>query len=315
MKRNLWKSALAGSLMLAAAFTAAAGPLQRTDVAKDPIWVLHVDCDALKQTVIGKYVLGEMEKPEAQKKLAAFQAIFSFDPRKELHGLTLYGTSSEPQDGVLLVHADFDAARLTTLVEGAKEHKSTTRGNHKIHSWLDEKKRDKDSVQPRTYAAIHNGRVILAQKESRVVDALEVLDRIRPNLSASMPYAGLGANGDASFIVGAARKIELPSSDPNAAVLKQSKMLWLNIGESQGQARAALKLDADSEDVAKQIESIGRGLLGLLALQTDKPDSVKLAQALAIQKEGASVMVKLSLSADDFVGMMKAGAAKKAAQD
>jgi len=315
MKRNLWKSALAGSLMLAATFTVAAGPLQRSDVASDPIWVLHVDCDALKQTVVGKYVLGEMEKPEAQKKFAAFQAIFNFDLRTGLRGFTLYGTASEPEDGVMLVYADFDAARLTTLAEGAKEHKSTTRGNHTVHSWLDEKKPAKDGVKPRSYAAIHNGRVIFAQKESRVVDALDVLDRIRPNLSASPAYAGLGANADSSFIVGAARKIELPASDPNAAVLKQSKMVWLNIGESEGQARATLKLDANSEDVAKQIESIGRGLLGLLALQSDKPESVKLAQALAIQQEGAGVIVKLSLSVDDVVGMMKAGAAKKAEQN
>jgi len=315
MKRNLWKSALAGGLMLAATFTAMAGPLQRTDVASDPVWVLHVDCDGLKQTVVGKYVLGEMEKPEAQKKLAAFQAIFNLDLRTALHGLTLYGTASEPEDGVLIVYADFDAARMTTLAEGAKEHKFTTRGNHTIHSWLDEKKSAKDGDKPRTYAAIHNGRVIFAQKESRVVDALDVLDRIRPNLSTSTAYSGLGTNSDASFVVGAARKIDFASSDPNAAVLKQSKMLWLSIGESQGQARATLKLEANSEDVAKQIESIGRGLLGLLALQSDKPESVKLAQALAIQQEGAAVVVKLSLAVDDLVGMMKAGAAKKAAQN
>jgi hypothetical protein len=256
-----------------------------------------------------------MEKPEAQKKFAAFQAIFNFDPRKELHGLTLYSTSSKPEDGVLLVYGDFDAARLTTLAEGAKEHKSTTRGNHTIHSWLDEKKRAKEGGQPRTYAAIHNGRVIFAQREDRVVDALDVLDRIRPNLSANTAYSALGANPDASFIVGAARKIELPESDPNAAVLKQSKMVWLNLGETQGQTRASLKLDADSEEVAKQIESIGRGLLGLMALQTDKPESVKLSQAVAIQQEGPGVIVKLALPAEDVVEMMKAGAAKKAAQD
>jgi len=43
--------------------------------------VVHLDCDALKQTVVGKHVLSEMEKPEAQKKLAAFQAIFNLDLR------------------------------------------------------------------------------------------------------------------------------------------------------------------------------------------------------------------------------------------
>jgi hypothetical protein len=314
MKRILWKSVVAGVSLLSA-FNASAGPLQRTDVVNDPVWVVHVDFDALRQTTVGKYLVSEMEKPEAQKKFAAFQAIFSFDPRKELHGLTLYSTSSLPEDGMMLVYADFDAARLTTLAEGAKEHKSTTRGNHTIHSWLDEKKPAKDGVKPRTYAAIHGGRVIFAQKESQVVDALDVLDRLSSNLSANTKYAGLGANTDASFLVGAARKIEVPSSDPNAAVLKQSKMMWLSLGESEGQSRASLIISADTEEIARQIESIGRGLVGLMALQTEKPESVKLAQALTVQQEGAAVTVKLALPAADIVEMIKADAARKAAQN
>lgn len=312
MKSNFWKSLLAGSAMLAG-FTAAAGPLQTTDIVSDPAWVLHLDCDGLRQTVVGKYILSEMEKPESQKKLAAFQAIFNFDLRTALRGFTLYGASNEPEDGVLIVYADFEAARLTTLAEGGREHKSTMRGNHVIHSWLDEKKPAKDGVQPRTYAAIHQGRVIFGQRESRVVDALDVLDRIRPNLSASAPYAGLGGGVASPFIVGAARKIELPASDPNAAVLRQSKMLWLSLGEAQGRAQAVVKLEADSEEIARQIESIGKGLLGLMALQTEKPESVRLAQALAIEQVGAGVVLRLSLPADEVVDMMKADAARKAA--
>jgi len=314
MKQNLWKSGIIGGSLLAV-LSAMAGPLQKADVINDPVWVLHVDCDALSQTVVGKYLLGEMEKPEVQKKFAAFQAIFSFDPRKELHGLTLYSTSGQPEDGVILAYADFDAARLTTLAEGAKEHTSTTRGDHTIHSWLDDKKMAKEGGTPRTYAAIHNGRVIFAQKESQVVDALDVLDRIRPNLSTSSTYAGLGANAESSVVLGAARNIEFPASDPNAAVLKQSKMMWLGLGESGGQTRASLRVDADSEEIAKQIESIGRGLIRLMALQTEEPETVKLAQALAISQDGAGVTVKVTLPAEDVVEMMKASAAKKAAQN
>jgi hypothetical protein len=257
-----------------------------------------------------------MEKPDAEKKIAEFQAIFSIDPRTALHGVTLYGASAAQEDGVLLLYADFDAARLTTLAEGAKEHKSSTHGKHVIHSWLDEKRSEKDGVKPRAYAAIHGGKIVIfGQKESRVAQAMEVLDRTKPNLTASTRFGSLGEAADGAIIIGAARKFELPNSDPSAAVLKQSKMTSLSIGESQGQVRGTLKLEADSEEVAKQMESIGRGLLGLLALQKDKPDNTKLAQALSIQQEGAGVTVKLSLPAGDMVGMMKSSAAKKAAKD
>lgn len=311
MKSINWKLTTVGGLLLAATATTVAGPLQREDVVKDPAWVLHVDCDALRGTVIGRHLLSAGEQPEVQKKLAAFQAITGIDPQKEVHGLTLYGPTAEAEDGLLMVYADFDAARLATLAGGAKEHKTTEHHQHTIHSWIDEKKPVKDGVKPRTYAAIHNAKIIVfGQKQSRVAEALDVLDRVKPNLTLSADYASLSLGNGNAFIQGAARKIEMPTSDPNAAILKQSKMLWLSLGEPQQRVEATLTMTAESSEVAQQIEAVGRGLVGLMALQSEKPESVKLAQGISIQQAGASVTVKLSLPAEDVVGMMKARAAK-----
>lgn len=312
MKRNHSTRLLLGAGLLLAVAATTAAPLQRTDVMNEPLWVLHVDADGLRQTVIGQYLLTEMEKPEAQKKFAAFQAIFSFDPRRELHGLTLYSVSKAEEDGVLLVYADFDAARLTTLAEGAKDHKSALHGRHTIHNWVDEKKPEKNGVKPRTYAVIHGrGAVVFGQKESRVAEALEVLDRVKPSLATNPQFAKL-ASGSA-FIQGAARKMDLPASDPNAAVFKQSKMVTLTVGETQRQMEAGLTLEADNEEVARQIESVGRGLIGLMALQKDKPEASRLAQALAVQQAVNAVTVSLSMPADEVVAMLQAAEAKKRA--
>lgn len=300
------------AVALLGGITAQAAPLQRNDVINDPLWLLHIDADGLKQTAIGQYVLERMGQPDAQKKIAAFQAIFNFDPRKELHGVTAYGATKAEDDGVLLVYADFDPARLTTLAEGAKEHKSTTHGTHTIHNWIDEKKKAKNGVKPRTYAAIIGKTVIFSQKESRVAEALDVMDRTKPNLSANSQFARL--EGNQGFIQGAARKPELPGNDPNAAVLKQTKMATLNVQEAQKTLTALLTLEADSDDTAKNIENIGRGLISLISLQKDKPEAQKLVQALTLQQDGSLVTTKLALSADDAIAMMKAGEARKAAQ-
>ena len=99
-------------------------------MAADPTWVLHLDCDALRPTAIGQFLLAEMEKPEAQAKFAAFQSIFNFDPRKQLHGLTLYSTGKAPEDGVLLVYGDFDADRLVTLAKAGEGLSETTYKQH-----------------------------------------------------------------------------------------------------------------------------------------------------------------------------------------
>src|SRR5207248_11108761 len=82
-----------------ASLNSVAGPLQRNDISAQAVWAIHVDCDILRPTIIGQYLVGELSKPEVQDKFAAFQSIFSFDPRKQLHGFTLYSTGKSPEDG------------------------------------------------------------------------------------------------------------------------------------------------------------------------------------------------------------------------
>jgi hypothetical protein len=169
MNANFLKPALCACGLIAATVTAPSTPLQRSDVAAEPVWVLHVDCDALRPTTIGQFLLAEMEKPDAQAKFSAFQSIFNFDPRRQLHGLTLYSTGKTPEDGVLLVYADFDPDRLVTLAKAAKDYHGSAYKQHTIHNWIDEKKKEKEGVKPRVYASIQGGHIVVfAQQEARV---------------------------------------------------------------------------------------------------------------------------------------------------
>src|SRR5690242_1429749 len=122
------------------AFTASAGPVQRGDIPAEAGWVFHVDCDAVRPTAVGQYLIAELSKPEPDAKFAAFQSIFSFDPRSALHGLTLYSTSKDPLDGVLITYATFDEGRLVTLAKAAKAYQSSQHGTHIIHNWIDDRK-------------------------------------------------------------------------------------------------------------------------------------------------------------------------------
>ncbi|MCX8089558.1 MAG: hypothetical protein N3I86_01270 [Verrucomicrobiae bacterium] len=298
--------------LLGAVLSGGAAPLQRNDVVRDPMWWLHVDADALRQTALGQYLLAELEKPEAQKKFAAFQTVFNFDPRRALRGLTLYGVSPAEEDAVLLVYADFDANRLTTLAEGAKDHQSSAHRHHTIHNWIDENKPAKDGKKPRTYAAIYGNRVVIfGQKHSRVAEALDVMDRLIPGLAAEADFAR--GEGGAVFLQGAARKLELPANDPNAAVFRQSRGLALVMGEKQQRVEATLTLLADNEEVARHIELVGRGLIGLMKLQIDKPENQKLARALSVEQVNSTVRLRLDMPASEMIEMLRAAQARKKA--
>jgi hypothetical protein len=305
MKSLYWKSLLSGGGLLATVCIGTAAPLERGAVIAEPHWVLHLDVDALRLTTGAQYLQGAIERPEVQKKLAAFKAIFNFDPAQAVRGATLYGASKAPDDGVLMVYANVDSARLTTLAEGAREHRSTTHRIHQIHSWLEERRPARDGVKPRTFAALYGGRmVIFAQKEERVAEALDVLDGVKPGLNASQRFAELGAPG-AGFLQAAAGKLDLPGSDPGSAVFKQSRSIKWNVAETEGQVASTLTLEADSDEIARQIASIARGIVGLMALQTEKPDSVKLAQSLAIQESGSSITITLSMPAQDLLNIVR----------
>lgn len=314
MKTNFGKLILCVTGVCAVGWAAGAASLQRADVMDNPAWLLHVDCDGLRPTTIGQYVLTQMNTPDAQAKLAVFQTIFNFDLRTQLHGVTLYGPSQAPTDGVLIVYADFDPGRLLILAKAANGYQSSPHGQHLISNWIDDKKQPASgAAKPRVYAAIAGNRVIFGQREDRVGAVLDVMDGIAPSLAGSGAFADLGMPGNLHFIEAAARKMNLPDSDPNAAFLKLSQSVELALGEQQQQFQGTVTLVADSEEVAGHILAITQGIVALMKFQTDKPDSVKIANALSIMQTGASVTGTLSLPAGDTVDMMKADAARKAA--
>jgi len=314
MNSNSWKSALCIGGLCGFGLLANAAPLARADVVAHPAWLLHLDCDALRPTAIGKYILAEMDKPEAKDKLAAFQTMFALDLRTQLHGATLYGTSSVPEEGLLLVYADFDAEHLVSLAKAAKDSQSTLHGKIEIYNWIDDKKPAKNGVQPRTYAAIVGNRVIFGQREDCVSRALDVLAGSAPNLAGEASFSDLGRPKTGHFVEAAARKMALPDSDPNAAILKMAQSVQLVMGESQGQFDAAVTLVADNAEVSGHVLSIVQGLLALAKLQTDKPESVKVANAINLTQAEERVVGSLHLPAADVVEVMKADAARKAAK-
>src|SRR5262245_11889259 len=285
---------LLGAVLAAAATNLVALPLQRADVAGDPAWVAHLDCDGLRPTAIGRFILAEMDKPEAADHLASFRTMFGVDLKTQLHGLTLYGTGPKPDQGVLLVYADFDAERLVTLVKGAKEYQSTQHNRHVIHDWIDE--HHHSGRGGRTYAAHFNNRILIfGQTEASVAAALDVLDRSTPSLASTKNFSQLGAAGSTSFIQAAARKMDLSGNDPHASMFRLSKLATLQIGETKDKLVGTIELEANDDEVAKQMLSVAQGLVSLGKLQTNNVEAARLADALTLKQEDSTIIGTLSL--------------------
>ena len=314
MTADSWRATLTLGGLCALTLLANAAPLQRADVAANPAWLLHLDCDALRPTTIGKYILTELDKPEVKAKLTAFQAIVGVDPRTQLHGATLYGIGPAPEQALLMIYADFDTAHLVTLAKAAKDSQINPHGNVDIYNWLDENKQATNGFPPRIYAAIQGNRVLFGQREDCVSRALDVLAGITPNLTSGNAFLELGQPGAAHFVEAAARKLVLPNSDPSAAILKLAQSVQLMLGETQQQFTAGVTLVADNTEVAGNVLSIAQGLLALAKLQSEKPELVKIANAVNLTQTGDHIVGNLHLPAADVVEVIKADAARKSAQ-
>jgi len=125
-------------------------------------------------------------------------------------------------------------------------------------------------------------------------------------------FAQLGANGSGGFLQAAARKLDLPDSEPSAALFRLAKGARLQVGEGQGQLRATLSFETSDAEVAHQMALVGQGLVALLKLQRINPGSAKLAEALSLKQEGAGVVATLTMPITDVIELMKADAARKA---
>jgi hypothetical protein len=312
MKPTFWKSIIIVAGVCVGAFAAYAAPLKRADVAADPVWLLHLDFDGFRPTTIGQYILAEMDKPEAKARLAVFQSMFSVDLRTQLHGATLYGTTAKPEDGVLIIYADFDADRLITFAKAMQDHQTIEHNKHVIHNWLNDGKKNKEGEPSRVYATIQGRRVIFGQRESAVTKALDVLDGTTSSLTIGNAFSGVGLPGNPNFIEGAARKMDLRDSDPKASILKFSKNVELALGEKDKQFQGRLTLEADNEEVAGHLLSIAQGVLALMKFDNSKPETVKFANSLNISQDGAHVVGSITLPASQVVEMMKEGAEQKA---
>jgi len=314
MKMHEMKLVLALGLSVVGMGAAWAGPLQRSQVAGDAVWFLHLDVDKLKTTEVGKFILGELEKPDAAGKIAAVQAMFNFDPRKNLKGATLYSRGAAPEDAVLLLQGEFDNTRLTSLIKLDSDYQGTLHGSYTIHSWVDKGKKAKGG-SGRTFGAIHtNGLVIVGQKGDRIGEALDVLDGTLAKTDSTKLLPALGAAAESCIVVGEALQLDLGKFAPNAEILKHFKGMTLLARETPDTVAVDLTVEAENEDAARNLEAMTKGMLAWVAFQGDKAGKNKILQGLSISQKGSSVAAALKISPANLMEMVKDNSGKRSAR-
>jgi hypothetical protein len=305
MKTSISTLILCGCLWITS-WPGQAGVLQRSVIPADAVWWAHLDLAQAKQTQLGRFVIGELDRPAVQAKFAAFQAIFNFDPRHTLQGCTLYGRGHSPQDAVLLLQGLFDAQRLVTLARAGQDYQSETHRLYEVHSWIDQKRSAQYGFKPRSYGAIHpGGLVVLGQNAQRLGEALDVIDGLIPNLETSDAFRKWAGSTEKAFLLAAARRVDGLTTPPRADFLRHCSQISLTAGENGDNLFAQTMLDMNDEPAAQSVFAIIQGLKALTSLRTDNPNAVKLAQAVTLAQDRAQLSIQLHLASAEVIQALR----------
>ncbi len=283
-----------------------AGPLHRADVAANPCWIFHLDCDALRKTYLGQYLLYNLDKPELHSNMVAFESLFGFDPRTQLHGITIYSAEASPDRNVTILYADFKQEQLIKLVGMCPDAAIITNVRRLIYSWVDPKAKSASGGPIHKYAVFEDHKIITAESRPALMAALPVVDGTAPNLVGSGALLDLSPLPETSFLQAAARRMEFLDGVPNAGPLKTARRLKLEAHEVAEQLRGTLRIEAPDDTTAAKLSMMAQGFVALLSLQKDNPTAAKLANDFSVAHEGQTVTVGLNMPANDLVAGLKA---------
>jgi hypothetical protein len=240
------------------------GPLNQRQIPASAKWVLHLDAEALGQTVFGRLVYGAV-RTQHQNKLDAITLFLGSDPTTDIYGLTLYGPDSNEANAVALIHGRFDREKLLSLLALNPDYAESAHGETTLYHWQ-EKMRGKP--QTGTFAAVDL--IVISQSQDAVKAALDVLAGQSQPLAedAGSSLAILTEWADGAFIAAAADGLsDLAAGNEHAAVLKNSQMMSIVADEVDGQMRLFVHLEGKSDQAAQQIEQVARGMLAFAALK------------------------------------------------
>jgi hypothetical protein len=302
---------MAMAVVLGLATIGRAEPLALKQVAADAKWVMHVDVDALWASAVVQKAYRkclEMHK-DAEKKMDMVCGMVGMDPRKDLHGITVYGKDTNKEHGVMIVHANVNQKLLLQMVAKAADHKATAYGSYELHSWTHKGgKKESHTVVGTFYKP---NIMVFAGSDGAVKAALDVLDGKAGGITGrESPLAGRTLPG--SILVARASAIDPKTQCP---VLKQTDSFRVALGEDKGQSFYRARLVMKSTGVVEQVKAIVEGFRAMVSLQHGSDaQAMKLVNTLKVSSDGTKLNIRWSASTDDVWAAIEKAAKKWAEQ-
>lgn len=287
------------ALVAAAAQTAMAGPLDRSVVAKDATWVVHVDVEAGLGSTVGRFALANRDKLQMAD-LERVKAETGIDPFGDIKGVTVYGLSCDAHDGVAVIFTTPAVDGLIQKLKGKEKSFDTIKeGPYTIYSWSEQGENRYGLIRP---GKGPGDRVVLvAADKARLIEGARIAEGKSPALEkGAAGLLGRSPKGG-SIIFAAASQL----SGAEAMPFEKMKGLLLDIGEGEGQMYADLTVEPQQAADANDLLGILQGSMAFVRMAArndpEMGELAKLADGLSFAAKDGQVTAHLRVKTDDIV--------------
>lgn len=276
-------------ITLMCAGAAWASPLDLHAINNTSRWVLHIDAQAFWGSQLGQHIVSGLDEKDQHKRNAVKELLGS-DVIEDLHGITLYGPSHDEKQAVTLVHGNFNAKKLVSLIALSPEYTVSTYRETEVYHWSSDK--DQKAYHG-TFANPHL--IAISQSGPALEQAVSLLTTPSQVAGAQQRFQMIAGAPESAFIVACAEDLDQLSPDnEQAAILQNAKVMAFIGHEDAGYLTVTVQLQTQTSQTAKQVETMVQGLLAFARLQQKKtPGVASLLDSLHLTSEDN--LVKLTV--------------------
>jgi len=297
------KIALAGIFMLCSTQLLAQTPQEaQSNDSTQPLWEIHLDLAQAYASPLGALIMQKIlaEEPTAADRIDDFVKAIGFDPRTNVHEVTIHGNSFEPNDVTIVANLGETVGNLEGWILAAPGYRVDDLDDDTLlHSFeVEPRKRSSDAFglagpkeskpkpDRRIWCALpsakgDNHHVLVASFDQQTV--VELAKAIRRGESA--PPAS--ENQSDSILAIAVRDLssaplKVDARRPGAGVLQIVNSFVVNVASGSDELIATVQLSADSPAKAGQLNQLINGLRGMVqfAAGMEDNDEAKVLAAL-----------------------------------
>jgi hypothetical protein len=274
-----------------------AGEFEPAQIPANSQWYLHFDVDEFKKGPLGKFALEQASK-EAEK-FDALALLMQFDPRKDLRGITLFGSVTwDKLVATALVNGRYKKTQLMALLEtSVTGFKKEQVNGVEILSW---KNKDEDTKEDKQSFGtfFDKDHMLFGDDRNQLLHAFRVLAKKAPALRADT-LKGMAREKGSHYLSGLLHMKGIPVP-PEANFMENVTTIGMTARENEKKLLVSMQMVTTGEEECTQLQLIMQGFVALahLSLITNKEPSAKetieILKGINITKENKTVFINLS---------------------